>query len=125
MKKMEKPTKKVSNLIDLRQSGVIAMIASGMTIAQVSRETGLSQKHLYSLCSKSNDLLNDAVSAAHNKIRARLPNLVTMAMDIIESQMERGSPDTRRRAARVLLNVAARLSPPQCDICAHKIIDNQ
>lgn len=114
---MKKPSKKVGNLVSLRQSGIIARIAAGETLAAISRDTGMDQRHLYRLAEKSHDLIGDAVAEAHDKIRRRLPSLVDQAMDILQNQMTNGSPDTRRRAARTLLNIAARMSSNRCDQC--------
>lgn len=121
---MEKPSKNVSNLVELRQASLVSMLAAGKTVAEVARESGVSQKHLYYLCSRASNLLGDAVSEAHSRIRARLPDLISLALDTLEQQLTKGDADRKHRAAKTVLSVAARMSSPaQCDACIHRIIN--
>lgn len=64
---MGKTRKNSSNLVSLRQSGILARVAAGETISSIARDTGLSQRRLYAIAERSSDIIGDAVAEAHSR----------------------------------------------------------
>lgn len=120
----EKPSKKQSNLVNLKRLQVVSLVAAGKSVPQIAAEMNLNSAHIYSWLSSHEglSLLRESVDESNAILRRRLPQLVEQSLDALQKQLELGGPDQKAKAAKIILTVAARL--PVCQCQQPKIIDH-
>jgi transposase-like protein len=122
---MKKDKKKVSHLIELKRGLVITRVAAGMSIPSIAQEMGLNAEHLYRWVNSHSGMiaLRESIGDANDILRARLPSLVTIALDALEKQILNGGPETKSKAAKIVLSTAGRLPTNPCVQCSARIIN--
>lgn len=106
---MKKSSTKHSDLVELRQTALLARIAAGETIKAIARDTNRHERQLYAIAARNHDLIRESISEARAVIQGRLPALVAKSLDILERQLDHGLGDAKLKSAQLILGLAVRL----------------
>ena len=105
----QRNTPKTGGKIRTRHRQVAMLLASGLSVQEVERQTRMSASRIYHLLADQNSFVNKEIERIQNETLAAnarlLPNLRLKTSNLLEKKME--SPDSREqfRAANLILKI--------------------
>lgn len=123
-------TIKNRRLSELRKDIILTELASGKTVAQVSREIGCNATHIHAWLKDypGVERLETALRDARHRLETRLPDLVEKSLDVLEQQLNAAfMSDAKMAAAKTILQTVTKLSVSKnrCEHCEGRAINHQ
>lgn len=102
------PTKTHSNPRELRRSTVLALVASGHTLAECSKILDVERTHLSKVMDApaSREAMIELVSEIDKVFHDRLPALINKSLDELEESLGSFKVANRLKAASIVLRLA-------------------
>jgi hypothetical protein len=115
-------------LSQLKRDSVLIKLSSGMTVAAIARELNVNAKHIHDYLrgGEGFERLESSLRDARAILEQRLPNMVSKALDILESDLNAPyMTATKLNSAKTVIQTVAKLSTARrCPNCADSSVVN-